>query len=835
MIACVVWAMLATMCSSTAVADEPSPDARFLAGLRERAMHDLAERYCESQLARDDLGPSRRAELTIELARTLAEYAAGAEPDAREKLWQRAFEATKQYASEHPGSPRLPLVRLQGALTLLARGELARQEGQLTAAAEPRFEEARVALRAAIDRLQRLADDLEPMRREQSLRPQPDPELLTAHQLATLLKRIEYELARARRNQAESYPAGSADRVNSLTEAVRLLTPLVRLSAADPICWPARIDLVSAYRLLGDGATARQVLAAIAQQDPPPPVALRARAERIRLALAEGNLPEALAAAAEGRELAGASSPQLDLARLEAFLAAWREAVAGKNDAAARKWQDQATLTARLIEQVHGPYGRYLAGMLLADQVHSAADGSGNAVLMIEAADDLYRGGRVDDALAAYDRAAALARRQSDSATAFDAGYKAAAIEHARDRHAEAMRRFRELAASNRTHAQAAQAHLLAAHHAAQLARDGNPASLEAYAALLAEHLEHWRTGATADETRLRLGQLEEHRRRWQPAIAAYRDITPDYAEYPRVIDSLARCYREWLGQLRAEGKPTDEAAREAAGWFESHVLASDNTLPQSWTLARRNAALAAAELRLTHTGDGFARAAALLRAALADRGDASPEWTSAAESLLVYALAGEGRRQEAAEALARLSGGLPAQLLGTLDGLARAAEQASPEVRRELAELQLQTIALIEPRWNDLHTGQRRRVRRLHAQALADAGRTAEALAAFAELAGALPDDAAIQESYAALLSGQSDAESQRLALARWRTIEKRSPPDTGRWYRAKYEIARLHHRQGRNGQAAKIIELLQLLHPEMGGPAMKARFEELLERCRK
>ena len=827
-------AILVAVCAVAGAPDARSADARLLAGLRGRAMYDLAEHYCDAQLAREDLDPLRRAELTIELARTLAEHAAGDETDARNRLWQRAFETTEQFAREYPDNPRLPLVRFQGALTLLAHGELARQEGQLTAAGETRFDEARTQLRAAIDQLQKLADDLELLRREQSLHPKDDPRQLSAHELATLIKRIEYELARARRNQAESYPAGSADRVNSLTEAVRLLTPLVRLDATDPICWPSRIDLVSAYRLLSDWPTARQILAAIAQQNPPPNVALRARAERIRLALAEGHLPEALTAAAEGREQAGTTSPELDLARLEAFLAAWRKALDEQNDADARKWQDQATLTARLIEEAYGPYWRHLAGMRLAEQVHSAGEGTGNARLMIEAADDLFRGGRMDDALAGYDRAAALARQQRETTTAFDAGYKAAAIEHTRQNHAEAIRRFRELAVSNRDQPRAPQAHLLAAYHAAQLARTGKTDALEAYANLLGEHLENWPTGPAADEARLRLGRLQEHRAEWQAAVAAYRGISPDYAEYPRVLDALAGCYRHWLGQMQAEGQPAAEVAREAVQWFESLVLQPDGGLPRTWTLAQRNAALAAAELRLTHTDDGAARAATLLRAALADPGDASPEWTHAAESLLVFALAGQGQRQEAAETLARLSGGPPAQLLGTLDGLARAGRQAAPDVRRELAELQLQTIALIKARWNDLHAEQQRRVERLHAQALADAGRANDAIAAYAELAELYPDDGDIQEAYAALLAEQSDARSQQLALARWRTIEKRTPSDTERWYRAKYAIAELHLRQGRVEQAAKMIDLLELLHPELGGPAMKPRFQSLRARCR-
>jgi hypothetical protein len=69
--------------------------------------------------------------------------------------------------------------------------------------------------------------------------------------------------------------------------------------------------------------------------------------------------------------------------------------------------------------------------------------------------------------------------------------------------------------------------------------------------------------------------------------------------------------------------------------------------------------------------------------------------------------------------------------------------------------------------------------------------------------------------------------------ALAKWRQIEKRSPPQSARWYEAKYAVAELHYELGNRQQAAKMIQFLKLLHPDLGGAEMAGKFEALLRRC--
>lgn len=48
------------------------------------------------------------------------------------------------------------------------------------------------------------------------------------------------------------------------------------------------------------------------------------------------------------------------------------------------------------------------------------------------------------------------------------------------------------------------------------------------------------------------------------------------------------------------------------------------------------------------------------------------------------------------------------------------------------------------------------------------------------------------------------------------------------------KYALAELHLRSGNPDRAAELFTLTQTLHRDLGGPARKAKFLELLARCR-
>jgi len=832
------WIVVASLVAFSAAiepaagADAPSTDRRFLAGLRERGLYELAEKHCTKRLADPALTETERAELTAELARALAEQAASSPPDERGPLWERAGRVTEQFIEQNPQSSRLLLVRLQAALTLLDRGELARQEAELLGGDPARFEAAKAHLRAAVGRLKTLDQEVEEqIRRGPAPRPsEGDP--LSPDQLQSLRNTIQYQLARAYRNQAMSYPAQSPDRANSLVKATRLLEFLAKLPTADPLSYRSAIALVRCTRLLGEHEKAQRYIELLLRDEVPPAMRLSARAEAIELLLATDRLDQALKVASQPRAPGDPASPELDYAALEAFLAAWHAAVEAKDDDNTRAWQDRATRQVQTIESLHGPYWGRRAELRLAGYVRGAPVDA-NLDMLVRAAESAYRSGNLDEALAAYDRAQAAARQQGAADRAFELGYTAAAVEHQRGHHNRSLGRFRHLAKSNVQHAKAPQAHLLAVHHAAQLAREESPGALDLYVTLLREHLDTWPRGPTADEARRRLARLREHQRDWQGAIAAYTAISPAAEDYEEAVGGAARCYRAWLDQRKAAGQPTEAVAGEAAAWFESLVADAQGRPPERWSPLQRRAALEAARLRLGYTQSSYARAEGVLAAALGGAADAPDDWKSDARALLILSLAGQGKRTEAAEMLDQISSGPPEALLTMLDGLGRIAAEAPPDVRRELAELQLRTMGLLERGEQAPSALQRRALERLRARALADAGRTAEARAAYRALADAFPRDGEIQEAYAELLSAGEDRASLEGALERWRELERKSPARSPRWFRAKYSLAFLHYRLGSAEQAAKIITLLKVLHPDLGGPEMQAKFEDLLARC--
>src|SRR5262245_9033967 len=68
-----------------------STESRFLSGLRERRLFELAESHGRRQLAEAYSGKRRKAEATIELSRTLLEWALYSKPPMRDERFAAAM------------------------------------------------------------------------------------------------------------------------------------------------------------------------------------------------------------------------------------------------------------------------------------------------------------------------------------------------------------------------------------------------------------------------------------------------------------------------------------------------------------------------------------------------------------------------------------------------------------------------------------------------------------------------------------------------------------------------------------------------------------------------
>jgi hypothetical protein len=816
--------LLALSACRTARGD--SADERFLDGLRARRLFRLAEAYCDEQLLRSDLPGQRRAELSVELSRTLTEQALHTPPVEADPLWARAYEVAGTYCQEHPAEPAALLVRTQGALVLLARGEMLREQAQLAGGAQGNLAEVRGYLRTAIRELSEVAEQIELALHGRGPPVPRGAEPLEEAQLLGLQSNVRYQLARGLRNQGQTYPAGSADRADALSQAQDLLDQVAGREEAAGLVWSARLDTAQCARLAGNYEAARELLAALLRDEPPDDVRRRATAEVIRLATDRGDLDDAVRLAA-GAEADAALTGDLALARVEALVAAWR-AAAEEDTSDAGALESQAAEAVEQVARTHGPYWRRRAEAVLATAVSSGTQAASLTVL-VAAAEGMYRAGQLEEAVAAYDRARQQAADEENADESFRLAYAAAAIEHERGRWREAVDRLQAAALAQPDYAQAAEAHLLAAHDAAQLARQ-DPAAVEEYAGLLAEHIERWNESPTADEARWLLGRLREAQRAWEAALAAYRAVTIGAERHVEALAGAARCYGQSIAALEAARRPTEDAATDAAEWFETFVPREGDDPPPSWTPAQRAAALHAARLWMTAVPDSYARAERVLHQSLADATDADPAWLAEAQCLLVAALAGSGQFDEADE----LSKSLPADpvepLRELLSLLSAPAQSARGDDARRLADLQLR-VAELAGGGADLDADAQKQLALSEARSLVSAGRGAEALPRYARLADDYPDDGQVQEEYARLLLDEGQVDQAR---QRWAAVERRSRPGTPRFFRARYYLALAHHRAGDDAPALRLIRLTRATWPELGDDDWRAKFEELEQECR-
>ncbi len=800
-------------------------ERRMIDGLLERRLFGLAESYCQQRLSGSDVSERRRAEITVELSRTYAEEALNAAPGDRDAHWQEALGVVQQFRAAAPNGPFRWLAQRQEALVSLSAGELARHEAEVVAEADTLLDEARRRIRAAVAELQRLDEQIDDELIRRSQRPVGGTDSLTTDELHLLQSDVRSQLARALMNQGLCYPAETADRTNSLSRAAAAFRPLAE--AVEPIDWNSRLGLLRCLRHLKDTAMWQRLLRHYAEQAPTA-IEAELKLERAKNLLDLGQTAEALKVLDDRPALTPLVAARWDYARLVALLAAWK---AEQDSDRAAALQKQTIRQVELLEADHGPYWMRRAEGLMGRHV-AAAPATDDLAILIRAAASFYRAGKLADALAAYDRARDHATASGQRQQAFELGKKAAAIEQQRGHFAEARDRFRAVANAQPDHADAAATHLLATYNAAQQLQAAKSPDLSDYIAILEEHLQRWPDSPTADNAAWWLGRVLMSQAKWSEAADSLGKIRLQYEDYPAVLVALAECYRRQLATLAGSQKDQLAVATAAADHFSR--IADEAAGAADLKLVARAALVEAARFRLHFARQQYAETERALTAALAENADAPAEWKTAARSLLVYALAAQPEKLALARSqLDELAAALPHDLLDLVIGVAALMHDASPQSQRRLAELVLHAAKLLDEAGEKLAPAARQQLDRAVTEAYVAAGQRREALAAYKRLAETYPNDARIHTAYAELLLDGPDAASWQAALTKWREVETKSRPGTPNWFLAKYSQALAHERLGNKQQAARIVKVMQVLHPDLGGAELKARFLELLRRC--
>ncbi|MDA1051480.1 MAG: hypothetical protein O3C40_13510 [Planctomycetota bacterium] len=790
----------------------------------------MAETYCNERLTNSQPSEIDRIELTVELMRTYAEHALNSRGNERESMWQKAHDVAAPF--NEPDQPRAVLVRVQDALTLLARGELARMESEVASQANAGMAAARETLReaaASLTTIDRELSETIPIRRRNQLRPNE----LSAGELTSLQNHVRYQLARTYQNQALCFPAASSDRTASLTAAIEQLEqPLLQLAPGQSLYVELRLEQIACLRLLGDTEGAAGYLKALRDDELSPQEQLQVRAERVRWHLASGAADEALKVVAEGRKIANDTLPELDFSFLETYVNLWKAAADQRDQQEANRWRDKSLTTAKFIEQEHGAYWARRAEILLVRI--GAGSGDGSVEILRRTADELYRKGNLDDALAAYDKAAAAAIKAEAPEQRFEFAYKAALVLQQQRRHAEAATRFQQLALAHKELPYAANAHLLAIANTRQASAAAGK-WLDSYITRLREHLANWPRSDSTSTAAFWLGEFEVGRRGWSDAIDAFSLVEANSEHIASAVKELGVCWLRRLDELPADDQSSAAELRRADGMFRRHVLDANGRTITDWSPTAREAVIALATIRLQYGGSDLLEIESLLEAALADPSEPNAAWRVAANSLLVGIIARQpGRESDARELLKRVGAASTAQWFALFEQITKLTVAASGSAQTDLAKLVMDVAERLDALRAELDPTQTLSIDRGKAQALAVTGDVASAYELWSQLAKDHPSDGGIQEGYARFLLASDDQAYGQQALDQWRRVAASSRPRTARWFRAKYSVALAQYKMGDKAPAAKLIRYLQATE-DLAPSGFEQEFTELLMRCSK
>ena len=281
------------------------------------------------------------------------------------------------------------------------------------------------------------------------------------------------------------------------------------------------------------------------------------------------------------------------------------------------------------------------------------------------------------------------------------------------------------------------------------------------------------------------------------------------------IRDRLRTAYAKWF----AAAGPSEQELLAERDWFEVR----QSKFPPGET--RSMLAMQSARLALLGATKDYVFAERIL---LESRTNLPAELRQEYSSILIVALAGNGR---VAQAQVELSKALPLPLeplLTIARGLAPVREQLGGNVA--LRTMTAEVLAALQVHQAKIGPEDRLIIE----QTVADYSNSSESLSTYEKLAEAHPNDFRIQRRYAELLTDDKSPASQKASLDQWRKVVRQAKKRSTDWFRGKLGVAQAHFDLGEQAKTKELIEYLQAIYPDLGGRDLKLRFEMLLSSCR-
>ncbi len=832
-------------------------DLRFVRGLADRNLFESVEIFCAEEFDRIDesnrplLSRTEQYALAAELLRSRSLQMLQAEPHRRPVLQKGLDELTQRYltGADDTTKPEETLARLallfQRVIADASLGEWQYHEANMATSAQRTdlLHEARQKLLEAVEGYQRCVERLNALHGRQGVARNQDFE----QKWLGLLRSVQIQHGLAQKSLALSFAPGSADRQFSLNAAVEILEEPTQTTIRDEIIYRAKIELASCFRLLGQQGRCLQLLQELQQllqqsaQQESVSMALRfqAETERLRYLLAAEKFDEArenyLA------ERAGSECwPDFDIARLELFIALGRLLrEQAQNNAAvpneesppfdAVLMQEILNLT-RQIEDSCGAFWGRRARMLLVESSLSEQP-NGNEALLLELGKAQYHNGRFSESVRLFDQATDLALERNRAAAAFESVLASAQI--LRERLAQweqggtpesdvaqapdlttlpesaALRariteRLCNVAKHFSEEQQAPEIFLTAIDTAGQRVLK-QEMSVRDFVTLHAEFADRWPHAPKTPAVLLRAAELLATENDTQATLNLLEKIsnhTLSSDEMGLRIVVLAK--KMWEAQLTAD---SEEKTLEAATWFAKRLpqtLPQDAQPPESpasttWNAVDAASGILAAEhfVRAASHGTDSAQssefaqqAEQILRQISLHCPDLPPAQQAQVQALLVTILLKQGRQEEGQLAMQNLNANQIASL--------------SPTERQQFLRTQVTLLV--------------------------DTGQVRDAIKLAREMLQESPKNRECHEMLASVLMCSSQPVDHEEALNIWTKIALGTEKNSEPWWKARENMLDVYVKQGQMTEARRQFDRLQILYPELGGPARKQRLENLL-----
>jgi len=842
--------VLAVGSSLSAVARAADPafadsTSKYFRELRRRGLFRLAESYCLERLSHKNLPAGARADLTLELARTLAEHAEFVGDPEQTDLWTKSRSTLDDFLKQYPDNPRRTLIEVQAALLPATIGHSRRRQAEVEPYNAAVAREASQSLREAASALRAIEAQIA----ERLKKPPPrdaSEGALRPFELRRLGANLRYTLGTSLLDQACLNSTGSPERAAFLLEAQKVLKTVNESKDDAELFWNSRAALVECSRLLGDPVRALKEIEALEKLSPPAEYADRLLAERIR-ALTDQKKFAAAAALLDEPDRPQTRIPgELAFLQIQLPIVRWQAEHPDPGERLPEPLQQALEQRALWIRQNIGGYWSGRSDRIIHEMQDVREFGPELAALAARAQGE-FNSGRAAGAIELYGQAAAQAHRERRSDLAFQFGFTRASIEIKSKSWADAAADLLELVEQFPDHSKAAETHLLAAYALGKY-YDEKPSRSrrEEYTRVLEEHRSKYGKGPTGPEATWMLAGLNDRRGQMTVALELYKAIPADHKRAAAAQIAIARSYERILDRLRQLHERLDPWEEDAIKTLQQ-LLPAESSEPLE--IHQADVAVRLARILLHCNPPRFEAADRLLvRAGAALREPSAPPETGKAKTaagadeirpvirqLQVVSLAGQGRFQDAREMLHQLSATSPAELLRIIDRISPLESDDRQDPFHDLGELQLEAALRLNEHRSELAEADQRRLDECLARAYLATGQTRRGIEIYETLLTGNWRDKSLLKSYAELLVKCGNKDCLAKALTAWRKLEALYEAGSRDWFAVRFEVCRTLSLLQETAEACKLLQVTRLLYPKIEGDELQRKFAELEAACTK